>query len=582
MKKLEMGSVFKKLYLLFMATMAIIYVCTIIIFLTYASSRRRAEIEAMRATVRQGASVLREQLDIVADLEKNLVSDSRTLALYQDKNRDAYEISQLRLGLLGSMRSFQSMNNIIEEVAVLFPEQELELSTVNELSRKECVPAARAEDDTARTLVYAEEKVQMELWYPLTRSVEEGYVPDYGVRVTLAESYLRELLELFAVEEQTGGFSVLDTGDGLIQIPEEPDSENRGKLMEIWRQIWEEAGCPESFLGNASCMGKSYRFASEAIPEYGTTLVAYRSGRWLDRSTVTALLVMGGVIFLVSGMFLFMLLQTDAIVNKPLQKVVQAFEKMQEGDLSIRISHKYQDEFQYIYSAFNKTVERIQELIENIREQGRLLQNAELMQLQSQINPHFLYNSFYLIRIMAKNESYEQITGFVTSLAKYYRFLNKEVNQNVPLSREAEHMENYIDIQQMRFGDKITVRLGELPAPAGSFLVPKLILQPVVENAYNYGMADILQDGQIAVDYEIRDGFLYIAVEDNGGGGTEENLEQMREYIRDYQGRAAGHALSNIDRRLKLAYGEGSGVLLERSDLGGLKVVLKLDMSVSL
>ncbi|MCI8543359.1 MAG: hypothetical protein HFH95_08605 [Lachnospiraceae bacterium] len=134
----------------------------------------------------------------------------------------------------------------------------------------------------------------------------------------------------------------------------------------------------------------------------------------------------------------------------------------------------------------------------------------------------------------------------------------------------------------MRFGDKITVRLGELPAPAGSFLVPKLILQPVVENAYNYGMADILQDGQIAVDYEIRDGFLYIAVGDNGGGGIEENLEQMREYIRDYQGRAAGHALSNIDRRLKLAYGEGSGVLLERSDLGGLKVVLKLDMSVPL
>lgn len=170
-------------------------------------------------------------------------------------------------------------------------------------------------------------------------------------------------------------------------------------------------------------MGKRYQFVSETLSEYGTTLVAYRSDRWLDGPTVVGLVVMGGVILLVSGMFLFMLIQTDTIVNKPLQKVVQAFEKVQEGDLSIRISHKYQDEFQYIYSAFNKTVERIQELIENVKEQGRLLQNAELMQLQSQINPHFLYNSFYLIRIMAKNESYEQITGFVTSLAKYYRFL---------------------------------------------------------------------------------------------------------------------------------------------------------------
>lgn len=220
-----------------------------------------------------------------------------------------------------------------------------------------------------------------------------------------------------------------------------------------------------------------------------------------------------------------MLYQTNSIVNKPLQEVVQALEAVQKGNLGIRINHRYQDEFQYVYSAFNEMAERIQELIDNVREQGRLLQNAELMQLQSQINPHFLYNSFYLIRIMAKNESYDQITAFVTSLAKYYRFLNKETEQNIPLAREAEHMQNYINIQQMRFGDKITVQMGAYPESCGDFRVPKLILQPVVENAYNYGMADILKDGMIAVGYGIREGFLYIAVEDNGSGGEPENLE---------------------------------------------------------
>lgn len=582
MKKREMGSVFKKLYLLFIVAMAIIYACTIIIFLTYAASQRKVAINAMQVTVRQGASALREQLDIVANLEQNLVSDSRTLSLYQDTNLDAYEISKVRLGLIGSMRSFQSMNHIIQEIAVMFPRQKIELSTVNDLSRKECIPAERIEGDTARSLVYVDGQVQMELWYPLTHSTELDYVPDCGVRVTLAEDYLEDLLELFALEKQSGGFSVLNVGEKLQQIPEEESAEDKGQLMESWRKAWEVAGCPESFLGNGRCMGKRYLFISEAIPEYGTMLVAYRGGSWLDRSIIMALLVMGGVILLVSGLFFLMLFQTNTTVHKPLQKVVQAFEQVQGGDLSIRISHKYQDEFQYIYSAFNKTVERIEELIENVKEQGRLLQNAELMQLQSQINPHFLYNSFYLIRIMAKNESYEQITEFVTSLAKYYRFLNKEVNQNIPLSREVEHMMNYIDIQQMRFGDKITVTLGELPESAVSFQVPKLILQPIVENAYNYGMADILQDGRIAVSYEIREGFLYIAVEDNGGGGSEENLTQMREYVGDYQGRAAGHALSNIERRLKLAYGEDSGILLEKSELRGLKVTLKMDMSVLL
>ena len=232
--------------------------------------------------------------------------------------------------------------------------------------------------------------------------------------------------------------------------------------------------------------------------------------------------MMGVVLLVISILFFEILYQTNTAVNKPLKKVVQAFGQVQEGNLEIRIFHKPQDEFQYIYSSFNRMVERIQELIENVKEQGRLLQNAELMQLQSQINPHFLYNSFYLIRIMAKNESYDQIIQFVTSLAKYYRFLNKEVEQNIPLSREVEHMENYIDIQQMRFGDKITVHKGQLPESAAGFLVPKLILQPVIENAYNYGMSDILKDGQIAISYSLKEPYLCIVIEDNGGGAGAE------------------------------------------------------------
>ncbi len=578
MKKQEMGSVFKKLYFMLIVIILIIYICTITIFLTYAAARRSDALNNMQAMVRQGALALEAQLDSVSNLEKNLISDSRTSDFSQGIYQNDYERTRLALGLISSMHSFQSMNSIVKEIEILFPRQEVVLSTVSELSRDVSIPAQRVEGDTARRLVYAEGQVQMELWYPLTHPLEENYIPDYGVRVTLSEEYLQEILNLFATQDQSGGFSVFDTGKELLRIPSAQD----GELLESWRQAWEKAGCPDSFLGNGGGRTERYLFVSEKLPGYGTTLVAYRNGRWIDSSTITALLVMGGVLLLVGGLFFLMLYQTNVIVNKPLQKVVQAFEAVQEGNLNVRITHRYKDEFQYIYSAFNRTVERIQELIENVKEQGRLLQNAELIQLQSQINPHFLYNSFYLIRIMAKNESYEQITGFVTSLAKYYRFLNKEVDQNIPLEREAEHMMNYIDIQQMRFGDKVSVKVGQLPEEAAAFRVPKLILQPVVENAYNYGMADILQDGQITVSYQIQDSFICVAVEDNGSGAEEEHLTQMRAYIRDYQGRAAGHALSNIDRRLKLAFGEDSGILLEKSALGGLKVVLKLDRSVAL
>lgn len=579
MEKQGMVSVFKKLYILFVIIIGVIYISTILIFLKYAQQQRDGEINAMRTTVLHNVSSLEQQLDIIYDLEKNLVSDSRISSLAYDISLNGYERSQLMLGVIGNMQSFQSMNNIIGDITVAFPMREMELSTAEGYRRKEYVSRERAKDITARNLVYDQGQVQMELLYPLTYSTEEDYVPDFGVCITLAEDYLQELIALFGDGEQDGAFFVLDDGEKIQLIPEDEEKE---PLLDCWYQAWTKKGGTESFLGKGRCQGTGYLFVSENLPRYGITVVVYQNGWGIDGAAATALLVMGVVLLVIGGLFSAMIFQTNTAVNKPLKKVVQAFEQVQEGNLEIRIFHKPQDEFQYIYSSFNKMVERIQELIENVREQGKLLQNAELIQLQSQINPHFLYNSFYLIRIMAKNESYEQITQFVTSLARYYRFLNKEVDQNIPLSREVEHMENYIDIQQMRFGDKITVDRGVLPEQAAGYRVPKLILQPVIENAYNYGMANILKDGRIRVSYQIEAAFLTIVIEDNGGGGNEENIRQMQEYIEDYKGRAAGHALSNIERRLKLAFGETSGILLEKSDMGGLKVCLRFDMSIQI
>ena len=515
MKKQGMVSVFKRLYILFVIIIVIIYVSTILIFLKYAQQQRDVEINRMQTAVVHNVSALEQQLEIIYNLERNLVSDGRISSLAYDISLNGYERSQLMLGLRSNIQGYQSLNNIIKDITVIFPKQEMELSAAEGHGRKEYVPTPRSSENTARSLVYADSQVRMELLYPLTYSTEEDYVPDFGVSITLAEDYLQGLLELFGSSEQAGAFFVLDGGEVLGQLP--AGKEAKVQLMDCWYRAWEKQGSGESFLGKGRCLGTSYLFMSESIPGYGITVVAYRSGRGIGSSAMVALFMMGVVLLVISILFFEILYQTNTAVNKPLKKVVHAFEQVQEGSLEIRIFHKPQDEFQYIYSSFNRMVERIQELIENVKEQGRLLQNAELMQLQSQINPHFLYNSFYLIRIMAKNESYEQ-----------------------------------------------------------------LILQPVIENAYNYGMADILKDGRIAVAYSLEGPYLSVIMEDNGGGGSAENIERMQEYIRDYQGRAAGHALSNIERRLKLAYGETSGILLEQSELGGLKVILRIDMRVKL
>lgn len=577
------GSVFRRLYILFGASVLVIYISLTVVFFKYAQIQREKVVEDLQNRVYHNTAILEQQLEVIQNLEENLITDSRVESLAYDDMLNTYERSQLIRSLSSHIQGLCAANNSIEKITIVFPKESREISTVNGWSIKKYVPLNRRKNDRASTLVYTKSKLYMELLYPLTYSTDEEYRPDYGVIITLSQSYFQELLEALGGED-TEAFLALEQQKENPGVVLQTGTLGK-KIFKDWSAKRSENAAeqgieekPDTMQQKIQSRGTSYLLVSRQFPAYGVTVCAYCQAKAIDGASGWALAMMGLVLLCIMVLFFGILYQTNNAVSKPLHEVVQAFGKVEEGNLDVWIYHEPHDEFGYIYTAFNHMVQKITELMENVREQSRLLQNAELIQLQSQINPHFLYNSFYLIRIMAKNEDYDQITQFVTSLAKYYRFINKEVKQNIPLQREVEHMQNYIDIQQMRFGDKITVEQEELPSEVAEYRVPKLILQPIVENAYNYGMKDILEDGKIRIRYEKTEKTFSIWIEDNGGGGTAEHLEEMQEAIRDYEGRAAGHALSNIERRLKLAYGESSGLFVQQSELGGVALVLQLDL----
>lgn len=321
---------------------------------------------------------------------------------------------------------------------------------------------------------------------------------------------------------------------------------------------------------------------SYAIEKYGITLLTYQDDRLITGALGGSMVYMVALILLMSLLFGLVILWTNHAVNRPIRRIMEGLEKVRAGDRTVRIHHEKKDEFSFIYDSFNAMVQEIEDLIRNVQDQQVLLQNAELRQLQSQINPHFLYNSFYNIKFLAHNEEYEQIETFVTALARYYRFINKEKDLHVALHSEAAHMENYVEIQQMRFGDKITVEKQDPPAALADFKVPKLILQPIVENAYNYGLHDKLADGRLTIRYAEDGAFLLCVIEDNGGALTAERLQELRKQINTFEGEAASHAMTNVNRRLMLAYGEGSGLLLDIGEAGGLRVTLKINTRVQL
>jgi two-component system sensor histidine kinase YesM len=261
-------------------------------------------------------------------------------------------------------------------------------------------------------------------------------------------------------------------------------------------------------------------------------------------------------------------------IHKPLFKLVKAFRKVEHEDFSVRIDHEVDDEFRYIYARFNSMLVNLESLVDQVYKGQILTHRAELKQLQSQINPHFLYNSFFILNTMARLGDNDNLEQFTNQLGVYFQFITRSHTEEVTLADEVKHAKVYTEIQTTRFYGRNRVEFGELPEQAGQLLVPRLILQPVIENAFNHGLEQRPEGGLLKVHFEHRADELLLIVEDNGTELTAEKLGELNRSLSGNDVETTG--LLNIHLRLKLKFGEGSGLLLERSSLGGMKATIRI------
>jgi two-component system sensor histidine kinase YesM len=241
--------------------------------------------------------------------------------------------------------------------------------------------------------------------------------------------------------------------------------------------------------------------------------------------------------------------------------------------LSIHIEHGHSDEFNYLYQRFNAMVQNLNKLIEQVYKQKILAQHAELKQLQAQINPHFLYNTYYVLYSMAKAEDNENVIYFLKLLGNYFQYITRISSDFVPLFDEAEHARTYTEIQMLRFTNRVLVEFGEVPPAWHKVQVPRLIIQPIIENTFKYVLED-KSECSLRISFTAMENHMSVVIEDNGDGMADEQFAKMNTMLSDqaYDGEIT--ALLNIHRRLQLRYGDSSGMKIARSELGGLKVEL--------
>lgn len=266
------------------------------------------------------------------------------------------------------------------------------------------------------------------------------------------------------------------------------------------------------------------------------------------------------------------------LIHRPLRTLVRSFHAVERGDFNQTAQYYFKDEFSYLYSQFNAMVERLRVLIHEVYEQRFRAQASEFRQLQSQINPHFLYNSFYTLSRIAKDEDYEKVNRFTRYLGDYFRFITRDGADEVPLEEEWRFSKTYVEIQSYRFSSRIGVSFGDLPSGCGKLAVPRLILQPMIENAYNHGLANKKKDGTIVVKFVKQESTLLISVEDNGEELTDERLGELQIKLLPGQSVLETTGLVNIHRRIRIRFGDQSGLRLSRGELGGLKIEISIPL----
>ncbi len=269
-------------------------------------------------------------------------------------------------------------------------------------------------------------------------------------------------------------------------------------------------------------------------------------------------------------------LNTYSFIHRPLSRLAAAFKRVEKGEFDIAISHAHDDEFRYIYRQFNGMAANLKTLVDQAYNQKLLVQRAEMRQLQSQINPHFLYNAFFMLNTMVRTGDVEALETITQKLGQYFRFITKNTEDVVDLSEEVRYAGIYADIQAMRFSNRVTLRFDGLPEGFAGLKVPRLILQPVIENAFEHGLGKSAAGGALTVAFAPAADGIDIAVENGGAVLSDSELETVRGAIRGEAAEDEPTALANIHQRLRLKFGPGAGLSAEKGSEGGLRVTIRL------
>ncbi|MBW4082227.1 sensor histidine kinase [Paenibacillus sp. S150] len=291
----------------------------------------------------------------------------------------------------------------------------------------------------------------------------------------------------------------------------------------------------------------------------GFTLVGSSTlGELEDKSRVIfSIILFSGMLNIIISVLPIILIYNRLLL--PLKSLLKGMRRVGEGNFQTRVQVQSDDEFGFIGQGFNSMVHRINDLINDVYQKQLLQREAELTALQAQLNPHFLYNTLDMLRSQFYLQEDHENADLVVSLSGMLRYALEPAAEHTTMGEELTQIRHYLNVQQVRFGDELQTDI-QMEEEVRAQPVMRLLLQPLVENAFAHGFRDKSSDMRIAIrgyiSGEGESGRLIIEIEDNGCGMEAEKREKLVRPRHDkFSIESRNIGIHNVIRRLALLYG---------------------------
>lgn len=397
------------------------------------------------------------------------------------------------------------------------------------------------------------------------RSLEYAHEPGM-LFFKMEDGFLREITGMNQELTDEAAVGVIDRS-GQICMSSSPEDFEEGERMpdDIAERITDRQETQASGMILAGEKVKGGILSAYLDGNSGMTVFSFVPDRVLNEGLIPIFLVLAGIYLLVAVLAVILSIYFSRRFTKPIQVIKEAMTEFDGNNFDRTIDLHTNTELDEIGHSYNKMLDNIHRLLDEIKDQERELRRTELNMLISQINPHFLYNTLDTIYMLARINKEETTMRMIQALSKYLRLSLNKGSDIVSVDDELENVKSYMEIQQIRNQSLFTYEI-DCQVDAAQTYVLKLILQPLVENAVKYGFQDIFEGGVIRIAVKKEDGALYLSVANNGTPIEQSMMDKINHMneltvseLKDcFPDKKHGYGVVNILTRLRLKYGDGA------------------------